>query len=63
VLFYNLGLVYARGGQLPEALAAFSRSQEINPRHLASGERPRAADRIEEIRAAMAARPAAPPPR
>ena len=53
VLFYNLGLVHARSRRLPEALAAFTRSQEINPRHLASGDRPRAADRIEEIRAAM----------
>jgi len=53
VLFYNLGLIYARNDRLPEALAAFLRSQEINPRHLASGERPRAANRIEEIRAAL----------
>ena len=54
VLFYNLGLIYSRNGQWAEALAAFERSQEINPRHLASGDRPRAADRIEEARAALA---------
>ena len=54
VLFYNLGLIYSRNGQWAEALAAFERSQEINPRHLASGYRPRAADRIEEARAALA---------
>ncbi len=53
VLFYNLGLVYVRDGRLAEALAAFSRSQEINPRHLASGERVRAAERIEEVRRAL----------
>ena len=62
VLFYNLGLVYARSGRLPEALAAFSRSQEINPRHLASGSRPRADDRIAEVRAALAARAVATAP-
>jgi tetratricopeptide (TPR) repeat protein len=54
VLFYNLGLIHLRAGRLEEALAAFSRSLEINPRHLASGSRPRAADRIAEVRAAMA---------
>jgi hypothetical protein len=57
VLFYNLGLIYSRNGQWSEALAAFTRSHEINPRHLASGDRPRAADRIEEARAALARRP------
>lgn len=62
VLFYNLGLIHLRAGRLPEALAAFERAQEINPRHLASGSRPRAADRIAETRAAMAGRSPAPSP-
>ncbi len=61
VLFYNLGLVYARNGRLREALAAFTRSQEINPRHLASGSRPRAVDRIEELRATLRQPPGARP--
>ncbi len=61
VLFYNLGLIHSRAGRLPDALAAFERSQEINPRHLASGSRPRAADRIAELRAALA-QPRPPPP-
>ena len=62
VLFYNLGLIHSRAGRLPEALAAFERSQEINPRHLASGSRPRAADRIAELRAALAQPPPASAP-
>ena len=49
VLFYNLGLIYQRNGLLDEALAAFARSQAINPRHIASGSRARAADRSAEI--------------
>lgn len=49
VLFYNLGLIYRRNGLLDEALAAFQRSQAINPRHLASHGEPRAADRIREL--------------
>ncbi len=56
VLFYNLGLIHSRAGRLDEALAAFTRAEAINPRHLASGSRPRAADRIAEIRAAIAQR-------
>ena len=48
VLFYNLGLIFRRNGLLDEALAAFRRSQAINPRHLASPSRPRASDRIVE---------------
>jgi tetratricopeptide (TPR) repeat protein len=51
VLFYNLGLVFARGGLFDDALAAFRRAHEINPRHLASADRPRAADRIAEVAA------------
>jgi hypothetical protein len=49
VLFYNLGLIYARAGLLDDARAAFERAQAINPRHLASQSRPRAADRLREI--------------
>ncbi len=51
VLFYNLGLIYRRNGLLDDALAAFERSHAINPRHLPSGSRPRASDRIAELRA------------
>jgi tetratricopeptide (TPR) repeat protein len=49
VLFYNLGLVYARNGYYDEALAAFTRSHEINPRHIASLSKARAADKIAEL--------------
>ena len=49
VLFYNLGLIYERNGLLDEALAAFARSQAINPRHVASSGRVRAADRLAEL--------------
>jgi tetratricopeptide (TPR) repeat protein len=51
VLFYNLGLIYHRNGLFDEALAAFERSREINPRHVASRSRVRAADRVKEVRA------------
>jgi tetratricopeptide (TPR) repeat protein len=54
VLFYNLGLIYRRNGLLDDALAAFERSHAINPRHLASAARPRAADRVAEVRAERA---------
>jgi tetratricopeptide (TPR) repeat protein len=50
VLFYNLGLIYRRSGLYAEAIDAFERSQTINPRHLASQSRPRAADRLAELR-------------
>jgi tetratricopeptide (TPR) repeat protein len=50
VLFYNLGLIYARDGQLEKAEQAFLRSNEINPRHLATAGKVSAADRLEEIR-------------
>jgi tetratricopeptide (TPR) repeat protein len=56
VLFYNLGLIYARNGLLDEAIAAFARSHAINPRHLASEKRPRAGDRLDELRAEHARR-------
>ena len=54
VLFYNVGLLYERDGLLDEAAAAFARSNEINPRHLASRGRPRAADRLAEVAAERA---------
>lgn len=50
VLFYNLGLIYARNGLFDEALAAFERSHAINPRHLANVKKPRASDRVAEMR-------------
>jgi tetratricopeptide (TPR) repeat protein len=51
VLFYNLGLVYHRNGLEDDALAAFKRSDEINPRALANRQRIRASDKIVEIEA------------
>jgi tetratricopeptide (TPR) repeat protein len=48
-LFYNLGLLYQRAGLPDQALAAFRRSHHIEPRHLPSRSRPRAADRIAEL--------------
>jgi tetratricopeptide (TPR) repeat protein len=54
VLFYNLGLVYARNGLLPEAEAAFARSHEINPRHIASTSKAHAAAKLAELRAEAA---------
>jgi tetratricopeptide (TPR) repeat protein len=54
VLFYNLGLLYERSGLLDEAIAAFARSSAINPRHIASRGRPRAADRLAEATAERA---------
>jgi tetratricopeptide (TPR) repeat protein len=50
VLFYNLGLVYARMGRDTDALAAFERSAAINPRALPGPRHARAADRIAELR-------------
>ena len=50
VLLYNLGLVYERHGDLRAALAAFERSQAVNPRHLAGKGDVRAADRVAELR-------------
>jgi tetratricopeptide (TPR) repeat protein len=51
VLFYNLGLIYQRNGLFDDALAAFRRSDAINPRALPSGSHARAADRIAELEA------------
>ncbi len=56
VLFYNLGLVYRRNGLLDEALAAFRRSAEINPRAIPGATHPRASDRAAEVEAEAAAR-------
>jgi len=61
VLFYNLGLLYERRGLLREALGAFERSQAINPRHLASSSRVRAADKVTELRARLPPRGGARP--
>jgi tetratricopeptide (TPR) repeat protein len=58
VLFYNLGLIYRRNGLLEEALAAFRRSAEINPREIASRTKPRASDRADEVEREMAEREA-----
>jgi tetratricopeptide (TPR) repeat protein len=51
VLFYNLGLIYSGAGLYEEALAAFRRSHEINPRHIASRERIRPIDKVLEMQA------------
>jgi tetratricopeptide (TPR) repeat protein len=51
VLFYNLGLIYSGLGLFDEALAAFQRSYEINPRHIASRERIRPIDKVLQTRA------------
>jgi tetratricopeptide (TPR) repeat protein len=51
VLFYNLGLIYRRNGLLDRSLTSFERSEAINPRHIASRSRVRAADRIGELEA------------
>ena len=42
-------MIYRRHGLFEEALAAFRRSDEINPRHIASASRPRASDRVREV--------------
>jgi tetratricopeptide (TPR) repeat protein len=49
VLFYNLGLIYRRNGLFNEALAAFRRSDTINPRRIASHSRAVAADKVREV--------------
>jgi tetratricopeptide (TPR) repeat protein len=56
VLFYNLGLIYRRNGLLEQALAAFRRSDAINPREIPSPSKPRAAERVAEVEAEIAAR-------
>jgi tetratricopeptide (TPR) repeat protein len=54
VLHYNLGLVYERHGDLRAALAAFERSEAINPRALPSASKVRAADKVESLRERLA---------
>jgi tetratricopeptide (TPR) repeat protein len=53
VLFYNLGLIYRRNGLFERSLAAFTRSHEINPRHLASQQRALARERLRETEAEL----------
>jgi hypothetical protein len=53
VLFFNLGLIYRRNGLLQESLRAFERSDQINPRHIASRDRVRASERAAEVRAEL----------
>ncbi|MEO8277746.1 MAG: DUF2723 domain-containing protein [Thermoanaerobaculia bacterium] len=60
VLFYNLGLIYDRMGFEAQALAAFERAAEINPRPIPGADRVLAADRIAELRERQ--RGASPPP-
>jgi tetratricopeptide (TPR) repeat protein len=54
VLFYNLGLVYARNGLYDDALAAFVRSHEINPRRIASLSKADAGEKVAEVQAELA---------
>lgn len=49
VLFYNLGLIYRRNGLYEESLAAFRRSEAINPRHIASVSRASASDKVRDV--------------
>ena len=51
VLFYNLGLIYERNGLFDDAIAAFRRSHEINPRHIASSSKADASDRLADLSA------------
>ncbi len=55
VLFFNLGLIFRENGLLPEALAAFERSDAINPRVIPGPGRARAADRMADVRRDLAA--------
>jgi tetratricopeptide (TPR) repeat protein len=54
VLFYNLGLIYGGNGLHAEALAAFERSQAINPRHIASTSPAHAGQQAAETRRELA---------
>jgi tetratricopeptide (TPR) repeat protein len=49
VLFFNLGLIFAGSGLYDEAVAAFRRSAEINPRAVAGPMHLRASDRVPRI--------------
>jgi tetratricopeptide (TPR) repeat protein len=53
VLFFNLGLIYRRNGLLPESLRAFERSDQINPRRIASRDRVVASERAADVRAEL----------
>jgi len=53
VLFYNLGITYARNGLFAEALDAFERSHDINPRPMIGHKRSFAVDRMGEMRSAI----------
>jgi tetratricopeptide (TPR) repeat protein len=50
VLQYNLGLIFRRNGLLDDASAAFARAHAANPRALQSASRPRASERLAELR-------------
>jgi tetratricopeptide (TPR) repeat protein len=54
VLFYNLGLIYARNGLYERALESFERSHAINPRHIATRREVRAAEKAVETRMELA---------
>lgn len=51
VISYNVGLVYAGNGLLDEAMAAFARSHEINPRRLPSLVQMPAGERLAQLAA------------
>jgi len=53
VLFYNVGLIYERNGLLAEALQAFTRSAEINPRQIPGSRNASASERIARLRAIL----------
>ena len=50
VMFYNLGLVFERNGLYSDAVRAFERSHQINPRHIANRQKTRALDRLAATR-------------
>lgn len=56
VLLYNLGLVYRRNGALQDALAAFERARELDPRSARSRIRADSPDPLEELRRELGAR-------
>ena len=49
VLFFNLGLIFGASGLYDEAIAAFRRSAEINPRAVAGPVHLRASDRVPNL--------------
>lgn len=51
VISYNVGLMYLRNGLLDEAIAAFGRSNEINPRRLPSLVQMPAGERLTQLAA------------